>query len=151
MQAATDAIGDVELYYEVHGSGEPLLFLHGFSGCGGDWRFIGDELAARRQVIAPDLRGHGRSTNPSSTFVFRDAARDVRGLLRSLGLSKVKAIGISGGGIALMHIALQDPSCIDSMILVSAPPYFPDEARAIMRAVPLEPQNPSDWAILRQR
>ena len=66
MRADTVTIGEVELYYETHGSGEPLLFLHGFTGCGGDWRFIGEELAPRHQVIAPDLRGHGRSTNPSS-------------------------------------------------------------------------------------
>jgi len=151
MHAATLTIGDIELYYETHGSGEPLLFLHGFTGCGGDWRFIGDGLAAGRQVIAPDLRGHGRSTNPAPAFLFREAARDVRELLRSLGLSRVKAIGISGGGITLMHLALLDPSSVESMILVSAPPYFPDEARAIMRAVPLEPQTPADWAEFRQR
>ena len=65
MQTVT--IGEVELYYETHGSGELLLFLHGFTGSGSDWRFIGEELAARRQVIAPDLRGHGRSTTPSSS------------------------------------------------------------------------------------
>jgi pimeloyl-ACP methyl ester carboxylesterase len=151
VQAATVTIGDVELYYETHGSGEPLLFLHGFTGCGSDWKFIGKELAAERQVIAPDLRGHGRSTNPSPNFLFRDAARDVRGLLKTLGLPRVKGVGLSGGGITLMHMALQDPACIESMILVSAPPYFPDEARAIMRAVPQEPQNSSDWANLRER
>lgn len=151
MGAATVRVGEVELYYERHGEGEPLVFLHGFTGHGGDWRFIGDELAAHRQVIAPDLRGHGRSSNPSTQFLFRDAAQDVRGLLRSLGLSRVKAIGISGGGITLMHMALQDPGCLEAMILVSAPPHFPDEARAIMRAVPVEPRSPSDWAELRQR
>jgi pimeloyl-ACP methyl ester carboxylesterase len=151
MAGETVQIGEVDLYYEVHGSGEPLLFLHGFTGCGGDWRFIGGELAVARQLVAPDLRGHGRSTNPSPRFLFREAAQDVRGLLRTLGLSRVKAIGISGGGITLMHMALQDASCVESMILVSAPPYFPDQARAIMRAVPLEPRNQSDWHELRQR
>lgn len=151
MRADTVAIGEVELYYETHGSGEPLLFLHGFTGCGGDWRFIGEELAPRHQVIAPDLRGHGRSTNPSSEFLFSDAAIDILGLLKTLGLSRVKAIGISGGGITLMHMALKDPASIESMILVSAPPYFPEQARAIMRAVPLDPQNPADWDQLRQR
>ena len=50
-----------------------------------------------------------------------------------------------------MHMALKDPASIESMILVSAPPYFPEQARAIMRAVPLDPQNPADWDQLRQR
>jgi pimeloyl-ACP methyl ester carboxylesterase len=151
MRTDTIVIGDVRLYYEVHGSGDPLLFLHGFTGCGGDWRFLSEDLASRWQIIAPDLRGHGRSTNPAPAFLFRDAARDVRGLLQTLQLARVKAIGISGGGITLMHMAVQDPDCIDSMVLVSAPPYFPDEARAIMRGVTPETQGEAEWAQLRAR
>ena len=151
MRADTLVIDDVEMYYEIHGSGDPLLFLHGFTGCGSDWRFIGEGLAARRQIIAPDLRGHGRSTNPSDVFLFQDAARDVGRLLKELGLSHVKAIGISGGGITLMHMAVQDPTSIESMIAVSAPPHFPDQARAIMRGVTPESRSPAEWAELRTR
>ena len=151
MRAETVVIGEVELYYEIHGSGEPLLFLHGFSGRGDDWRFVDESLATRWQVIAPDLRGHGRSSNPSPTFLFRAAARDVRGLLEALQLHAVKAIGISGGGITLMHMAVEDSASLGSMVLVSAPPYFPDEAREIMRTVPVEPSSAADWEELRKR
>jgi pimeloyl-ACP methyl ester carboxylesterase len=151
MDAATIATDEVELYYETHGSGEPLLFLHGFTGIGSDWRFISPGLADRWQVIAPDLRGHGRSTIPSETFLFRDAARDVRQLLRALHLPRIKAIGISGGGITLMHMAVADASCLESMVLVSAPPNFPEEARAIMRSIAPETQREEDWAQLRSR
>jgi pimeloyl-ACP methyl ester carboxylesterase len=151
MPADTIDIGDVELYYEIHGSGEPLLFLHGFTGRGDDWRFLGEDLATRWRIIAPDLRGHGRSTNPSGAFLFRDAARDVRRLLQALQLTAIRAIGISGGGITLMHMAAQDPASIESMVLVSSPPYFPNEARAIMRAVTLEPTGAADWEELRRR
>ena len=151
MPAETIEVGGVRLYYEIHGSGEPLLFLHGFTGSGGDWQYLGGDLAARWRIIAPDLRGHGRSTNPSGTFLFREVARDVRALLDALGLPRVKAIGISGGGIALMHLARQDAARVDSMVLVSAPPYFPDEARAIMRAFSPDTRTEVEWAELRAR
>ena len=151
MHAETIALGEVELYYEVHGSGEPLLFLHGFTGCGSDWRFIRPDLAERWQIIAPDLRGHGRSSNPSHEFLFGDAARDVRALLESLNVPRVKAIGLSGGGITLLHLATQDEARIESMVVVSAPPFFPDEARAIMRAVGPEPRSVEEWGELRSR
>ena len=85
------------------------------------------------QLIAPDLRGHGASTNPSGEFSFRQAADDVEGLLRHLGLDTVKAVGLSGGGITLLHMATAQPTRIESMVLVSAPPYFPAQARALQR------------------
>jgi pimeloyl-ACP methyl ester carboxylesterase len=144
------AIDDLELAYEIHGDGEPLLFLHGFTGCGGDWRYIDPALAERWRVIAPDLRGHGRSTNPSGVFQFRHVARDIRELLRVLKLERVKAIGLSGGGITLMHMAVQDPASIAAMILVSAPPYYPDQARAFMRAFSIDRDAPA-WADMRRR
>jgi len=144
------AVADIELAYEIEGHGEPLLFLHGFTGCGGDWRSIDPTLSDRWGGIAPDLRGHGRSTNPSRVFEFRDAARDVRELLRRLGLERINAIGVSGGGITLMHMTLQDPASIAAMILVSAPPFFPDQARAFMRAFSIERDSPA-WADMRHR
>jgi pimeloyl-ACP methyl ester carboxylesterase len=126
-------LNGIELHYDVAGEGEPLLWLHGFLGCGADWRYLFPEAPAGYQVIVPDLRGHGRSSNPSGTFSFRQAARDVSGLLRHLGIERVKAIGLSGGGLVLLHLATSEPGMVTSMILVSAPPYFPAQARAIQR------------------
>ena len=128
-------INGVELNYETAGVGEPLLWVHGFMGAGPDWNYIFNEAPAGFQLIAPDLRGHGASTNPSRAFSFRDAARDVLALLRYLGVDKVKAIGLSGGGLTLLHMATAAPACIESMVIVSAPPYFPGQARAIQRQV----------------
>ena len=91
------------------------------------------EPPAGFRLIAPDLRGHGASTNPSGEFSFRQAADDVAGLLRHLGLDTVKAIGLSGGGIVLLHLATALPTRIESMVIVSAPPYFPAQARALQR------------------
>ena len=58
---------------------------------------------------------------------------DVRALLRRLNVDRVKAIGVSGGGITLLHLATAEPECVESMVIVSAPPYFPAQARAIQR------------------
>ena len=126
-------IDGLELHYETAGEGEPLLWLHGFMGAGPDWKYIFNEPPAGFRLIAPDLRGHGASTNPSGEFSFRHAAAGVLSLLRHLGLAKVKAIGLSGGGITLLHMATARPACVESMVIVSAPPYFPEQTRAIQR------------------
>ena len=126
-------INGVDLHCETVGEGEPLLWLHGFLGAGPDWTYIFKEPPAGFRLIAPDLRGHGASTNPSGEFSFRQAADDVLSLLRHLQIDTVKAIGLSGGGITLLHMATAVPASIESMVVVSAPPYFPAQARAIQR------------------
>lgn len=126
-------VNGIALHYEVVGEGEPLLWLHGFFGTGSDWHHIFPAPPAGFQLIAPDLRGHGATTNPSGEFTFRQAADDVLALLRHLGLAKIKAIGLSGGGLTLLHVATAMPSLVEAMVLVSAPPYFPDQARALQR------------------
>jgi pimeloyl-ACP methyl ester carboxylesterase len=134
-------VNGIELYWEETGpeNGEPLLWLHGGMGCGADWKHIFKDPPAGYRLIAPDLRGHGRTLNPatpshpSGEFTFRQCARDVRALLDHLKIPRIKAIGLSGGGIVLLHMATADPSSIESMVLVSAPPYFPAQCRAIQR------------------
>lgn len=123
----------LDLHYETAGDGEPLLWLHGFLGCGSDWRHVFGEAPAGYRLIAPDLRGHGASGSPPGRFSFREAASDVAALLAHLGIARVKAIGLSGGGITLLHLATAFRSLVESMVVVSAPPYFPGQARAIQR------------------
>ena len=91
-------VNGVSLHYDITGEGAPLLWLHGFTGAGADWRHIFPAPPIGYQVIAPDLRGHGASSNPSAHFTFRDCARDIAALLAHLGVPRVKAIGLSGGG-----------------------------------------------------
>jgi pimeloyl-ACP methyl ester carboxylesterase len=144
-------MNEIDLQWEVTGEGEPLLWLHGGMGCGSDWRYIFKEPPAGYSIIAPDLRGHGASTNPSGLFTFRQCALDVLALLRHLSIPRVKAIGLSGGGITLLHMATAEPSSIESMVVVSAPPYFPAEARLIQRQFSESMLGEQEMVRMRQR
>ena len=145
-------VNGFQMHYEDRGSGEPLLLLHGGTGIGADWNLVftaGDPAGFR--LIVPDLRGHGRSTNPSNAFTFRQAAADVFALLDRLGLQRVRAIGLSMGAKTLLHMATQQPQRIDEMVLVSATPYFPAPARAAMAQLTVDTFSDADWTALRQR
>jgi pimeloyl-ACP methyl ester carboxylesterase len=126
-------VNDLELYYEEYGAGEPLVLLHGFGGCAQNWHPFVGALSERHRLIVVDLRGHGHSTNPQNTFTHREAAGDVFLLLEELGIGNFSAMGMSSGGMALLHMATSQPSRIASMVLISATSYFPEQARTIMR------------------
>src|SRR5688572_27123327 len=122
-------LNDCEMHYDLRGDGEPLLLLHGGMGIGADWQHVFPTDPDGYRVIVPDLRGHGRSTNPAASFTFRQCADDVLALLDHLGVARVKAIGLSMGAKTLLHVATKQPSRVDAMVLVSATPYFPSPAR----------------------
>jgi pimeloyl-ACP methyl ester carboxylesterase len=79
-----ETLNGVQLYFEVHGIGEPLILLHGFGGCSQDWSVLTDDWSKSFQLIIPDMRGHGRSSNPSKTFRHQDFATDILALLDHL-------------------------------------------------------------------
>jgi pimeloyl-ACP methyl ester carboxylesterase len=147
--AKTVSVNGIELSCEISGRGQPLLLLHGMGGCAQDWQYAGRESLARAyQLIAVDARGHGRSTGAPVTH--RQHALDVRALLDQLGVARCKAIGVSMGGNTLLHVATQDPERLEAMVIVSATPYFPEQARAIMRALPDE-RPAEEWRVMRER
>ncbi len=126
----------VDLYFESYGEGEPVLLLHGFSGSSQDWRATVTHWAPSFRLIVPDLRGHGRSGTLTSPFRHRDAADDILALLDRLHIDTCKGVGVSAGGNALLHIAARQPQRLSAMVLVSATPYYPAQAREIMRQYP---------------
>lgn len=146
-------LNGIDLYHETAGAGEPLLLLHGMTGCSGDWVHAGrGDLEKEHRLIMPDMRGHGRSTNPQRTFTHREHAQDMLALLDHLGIAKCKAIGMSMGGNTLLHMATMQPERIEAMVIVSATMYFPEQARRIMRLVPaVEDQPASEWEAMRSR
>jgi pimeloyl-ACP methyl ester carboxylesterase len=139
-----------QLFFETRGDGAPLLLLHGGSGIGADWSLVFGGDPAGFRVIVPDMRGHGRSTNPGA-FTIRDAAADILALLDHLGLGRVTAIGMSLGAKTLLHMATQQPDRIEAMVLVSATPYFPAQARAAMAQLSTDAFSEADWTLQRRR
>jgi len=129
----TVQLNTIEMYYEDYGTGKPLVLLHGFGGCSQNWHPFISDLSKHYRLIVVDLRGHGYSTNPENRFTHREASNDVFLLLDKLGIDHFSAMGMSTGGMALLHMATTQPKRIESMVLISATSHFPDQARAIMR------------------
>lgn len=129
----TVQINNIDMYYEEYGVGKALVLLHGFGGSSQNWHPFTAELSKHYRLIVVDLRGHGFSTNPENKFTHREAAIDVFQLLDSLGIDTFSAMGMSTGGMILLHMATSQPTRIESMILISATSHFPDQARTIMR------------------
>jgi len=129
----------VKIYYETYGSGEPLLLLHGFLLSHQIWEPWIERLSSNYQLIVPDLRGHGRSTNPSNVYTHKLVAKDILGLMDELGIKHVKAIGHSGGAATLIHMATMDSSRITAMILVGGSlSYYTEETRSRARSMSFE-------------
>ncbi|MBV9887863.1 MAG: alpha/beta hydrolase [Acidobacteria bacterium] len=153
MSSHTASLNGIELHYEIDGTGDPLLLLHGGTGCHDDWRYAGlDEFVQRFRVIRPDARGHGQSTNPARTITHRQCALDMLALLDNLQIPRCSAVGLSMGGNILLHMATMQPERISAMVVVSATMRFPDQARAIMQQIPAPLEQPAHaWEAMRQR
>lgn len=143
-------INGFDMYYQCVGKGEPLLILHGFTGSGDELVTLFADLATQYQLIIPDLRGHGRSTNPSKRFTSTEAASDVMKLLEHLNIHQCKAIGFSCGACLLLQMAYKMPDLIKAMILVSATPYFPLETQVIMKQYANAEKTEAQWEALRK-
>lgn len=145
------AVNGINLHYEERGSGEPLLLLHGFGMCGpGDWGQIADDLARDNRVILVDLRGHGWSTNPSGEFTMRQSAEDIRALLDVLNIDRVRAMGISAGGMTLLHLATKYADRVDSMVVIGATSHFHRQAREVLRQIGASPPSSGDLTMLKK-
>jgi pimeloyl-ACP methyl ester carboxylesterase len=126
------SLNGIQLYFEVHGTGGPLLLLHGFSGSSQDWLPSNAAWGAQFQLIIPDLRGQGRSSILSKPFRHDETTQDIFALLDHLGIHSCKGVGISGGGNVLLHMATRQTDRVKATVLVSATSYFPAQARKIM-------------------
>lgn len=144
-------LNGIEIYYETVGEGEPLLLLHGWSGTGHDYDPFVEEFSRHYRLILPDMRGHGRSTNPGNTVTFSQLASDVFALLDHLGLDRVRAIGASMGGITLYHMATREPSRIERMIAIGAGSHFPPACKESMLGTTEESFPPEWWEEMRAR
>lgn len=110
---------DINLYYEMRGAGAPLLLIGGLGTDLSEWESLIGPLAERRQVIAFDNRGAGRSDKPDQPYTIEQMAGDTEGLLRALGIARANVLGISMGGRIALALALAHPDMVNRLVLVS--------------------------------
>ncbi|HEY7485852.1 MAG TPA: alpha/beta hydrolase [Streptosporangiaceae bacterium] len=113
-------VNGINLYFETHGAGRPLILLHGGLGSGEMFAPILPTLAERHQVIAMDLQGHGRTADIDRPIDIRLMADDVGALIHHLGLDRPDVVGYSlGGGVAL-QTAVKYPADVRRLVVASA-------------------------------
>jgi len=124
--AETKGIGEyaevngINLYYETHGSGRPMILLHGGLMSGEMFGPILPALAERHQVVTVDLQGHGRTADIDRPIDIRLMADDIGALIDHLGLEKPDVVGYSlGGGVALFT-AVKYPEKVGKLVSASA-------------------------------
>ena len=113
--------GGVRYGYEIRGAGAPLLLLHGGFGTMEMFAPVLGSLTARRQVIAVDLYGHGRTAltdRPIDAIAIGD---DMATLVRALGFKRMDVLGFSFGGMVAFRLAVQHPEVVNKLVLASVP------------------------------
>ncbi len=104
------------------GSGAPVVLLHGFPETSYGWRHQIPELAKSYRVIAPDLRGYGRTDKPANGYDKRNMALDLRELLRAIGISKVALVGHDRGARVATRFAKDHPDALDRLVVMDNVP-----------------------------
>src|SRR5947208_6066547 len=126
-------VNGINLYYETHGSGRPLVLLHGGLGSGEMFGPVLPTIAERHEVVVVDLQGHGRTADIDRPLDVRLMAGDIAALIDHLGLAAPDVVGYSlGGGVAL-HTAAKYPAKVRRLVMVSAN-LRPDAIYPEMRA-----------------
>lgn len=110
-------VGDVELYYEEHGSGDPLLLVMGLGADLNGWMFQTPEFARHYRTIVFDNRGVGRSDKPAGPYTTAQMADDAVTLLDRLEIDRAHVCGISMGGMISQELALRHPKRLRSLVL----------------------------------
>jgi len=107
-------------YYEVYGSGEPLLFLHGYGGTSKSWRSFISDYQDDFEIYLIDLQGFGKSNSFDPNWSINSVAQNINDLLEYLELDSVKAIGFSYGGDVIFQLAHINPNMVKTMISIGA-------------------------------
>jgi pimeloyl-ACP methyl ester carboxylesterase len=117
-------VNGVELYYELNGSGEPLVLVHGSWGDHHNWDAVVSPLAESFRVLAYDRRGHSASERPARQGSVFEDADDLAGLIDELGLGPAHVAGNSFGAVIALRAATRRPEVFRSLI-AHEPPLFP--------------------------
>ncbi len=114
------SVNGLDMYYEIHGKGQPLVLLHGaFSAIGSSFGNMIPGLAKRRQVVGFDLQGHGRTADIDRPLTVEGMADDVAAALPELGIEQADILGYSNGGSVALHFATRHPQMVRKLVLMS--------------------------------
>jgi pimeloyl-ACP methyl ester carboxylesterase len=113
-------VNGVKMYYEIHGTGLPLVVLHGAFMTIGAMGAIVAALAEARQVIAVELQGHGRTADIDRPLSYEQMSDDVAALLRHLGIERADVFGYSMGGGVALQLAMRHPELVQKLVVASA-------------------------------
>jgi pimeloyl-ACP methyl ester carboxylesterase len=115
-------VNGLKMYYEIHGSGEPVVLLHGaFMAITGDWNDWINELAKTRKVIAVEMQGHGRTADINRDITYENLSDDVAALLDYLKIERADIVGYSLGAGTAMQCAIRHPEKVRKVVSISAP------------------------------
>ncbi len=120
-QSGYAPVNGLKIYYEVHGSGRPLVLLHGaYMTIGLNWSQIIPELAKTHQVIVMEMQGHGHTADSDRPFSYPALASDVAGVLKYLKTDSADVLGYSVGGAVATQLAIDHPKLVKRLIVVSS-------------------------------
>lgn len=133
-------VNGLRMYYEMHGSGAPLILLHGGLGSTAMFSEIMPALSTGRQVIAVDLQAHGRTGDIDRPISFDYMADDIAALLKYLQIEKADVMGFSMGGCTALRTMVRHPSLVRKLVVVSSPckrnGWYPEIRAAMDRLGP---------------
>jgi pimeloyl-ACP methyl ester carboxylesterase len=110
-------VNGIDLYYETHGAGEPLLFISGLGGHVGEVPYLAESYGQHLRFIGFDARGCGRSDKPEGEYTIAGYADDAAALLDALGIASATVYGSSMGGMVAQELALRHPGRVRALIL----------------------------------
>ncbi len=128
-------VGDISMFYRCYGAGDPVLLLHGGFMFAEAWASQIPALSRHYRVIAPDSRGHGRTTLGTRELTYRRMAEDDAALIEALGLGPAHVIGSSDGGTTALALAMQRPDLVRSLVLLGAPYNTSNYSRESWRGI----------------
>src|SRR6476661_5356318 len=146
-------VNGLKMYYEIHGSGEPVVLLHGaFMAITGDWNDWINELAKTRKVIAVEMQGHGRTADINRDITYENLSDDVAALLDYLKIERADIVGYSLGAGVAMQCAIRHPEKVRKVVSISAPirrdgwvkeanDFWPNFALEMMKGTPAETER----------
>jgi pimeloyl-ACP methyl ester carboxylesterase len=160
-------VGGLPTWYADHGSGDPLVYLHGGFSSSGELDPVLDRYAAHFHVYTPDRRGHGRTPDVPGPFTYEAYAADAVAFLDEVVGGPAHLVGYSDGAITVLHVALARPELVRRMVLISGqfhqsgliPAFFhgPD-AVAELEATPLaaayaerSPDGPEHFRVVAEK